>query len=205
MRRVDLLEQMESRRDHMRVSVQTPVELVDVNVWDELQINEHDLNTEFMALPGQIAYWAGVSARFGQAVEAIRRDYDNWYAPLYEQEFARLERATGRKPNINSAEYMVKVQYKEEYNRRRNILEQAEADIKTVQGVVTALEAKLQALMQLAKKQVVEYNSADVSYKGGGLPPTRASQYKAPPRRSEGVGIDEARDALREMRKGSRL
>jgi len=203
MRRVNLLELMESRRDQMRVSIRTPIETVDVNVWDELQIDEHDLNTEFMALPGQIAYWAAVTARFAQAVEAVRRDYDNWYAPIYDQEFAKLENATGRRPNISSIEYMVRIQHKDEFNRRRDILEQAEADLKTIQGVITALEAKLQSLMQLAKKQIVEYNSTDVSYKGGGLPRISTPQHTSSYRKPDGPGIEEARGALRKMRSGS--
>jgi hypothetical protein len=199
MRRIDLLELMESRRDRMRVHVQTPVETVDVNVWDELQIDEHALDVEFMALPGQLAYWSAVAARFTQSVEAIRRDFDDWFAPLYEQEFTRLEKDTGRKPNISSVEYMVKIRYREEFNGRKAALDQAETDLKIVQEIVPALQAKLQALMQLAKRQWAEYNSTDVAYKGGGV------QFMGNPRltpsqlRPDAVGVEEAKNILREM------
>jgi len=185
----------------MRVAIQTPVEKVDVNVWDELQIDDADLDTEFMALPGQIAYWTAVTARFTQAVEAIRREFDNWYAPLYDQEFSKLESATGRRPNISSAEYMVKINYGDEYNRRKEILAQAETDLKVVQGVVPALQAKLQALMQLSKSKLAEYNSTDVSYKGGGFPSGSVPKPAASFRKPGNVKDDEARESLRHMRR----
>lgn len=208
MRSVGLLELMESRRDNMRVAIKTPVEQVDVNVWDELQIDDTDLDTEFMALPGQIAYWTAVAARFTQAVEAIQRDYDNWYAPVYDKEFAKLEGATGRRPNISSAEYLVKISHKEEYNRRKDILDQAQTDLKIVQGIVPALQTKLQALMQLAKSKLAEYNSTDVGYRGGGMLPTHSIAPATPTtsttpiasfRKPEGAAVDEARSSLREM------
>lgn len=201
MRSVDLLELMESRRGNMRVVVQTPVEKVDVNVWDELQIDDTDLDTEFMALPGQIAYWTAVTARFTQAVEAIQRDFDSWYAPVYDQAFSELEKATGRRPNINSAEYMVRIHHKEEYNKREDILTQAQTDLKIVQGIVPALQTKLQALMQLSKSKLVEYNSTDVSYKGGGVTSMNVSKPVTSLRKSESVANDEARSALHNMRK----
>lgn len=200
MRQVNLLELMESRRDQMRVTVKTPIEQVDVNVWDELQIDEHDLNTEFMAISGQMAYWTAVAARFSQSVEAVRRDFDNWYAPLYDQEFAKLENATGRRPNISSAEYMVKIQYKDEYNRRKEILDQAETDLKVVQGIVPALQAKLQALMQLSKAHFIEYNSTDVAYKGTGVAPGPRPQPPVTGRTPTNVANEEAKSALLGMR-----
>lgn len=204
MRNVDLLELMESRRAQMRVTVQTPIEKIDVNIWDELQIDEHDLNVEFMAISGQMAYWTAVAARFTQSVEAVRRDYDNWYAPLYDQEFTKLETATGRRPNINSAEYMVKIQYKEEYNNRKELLDQAETDLKVVQGIVPALQAKLQALMQLSKAQLIEYNSTDVSYKGGGTSQMSTPSQAGSPRKSMRAANEEAANSLRDMRSKSK-
>lgn len=198
MRQVNLLELMESRRGQMRVTLQTPLELVNVNVWDELQIDEHDLNTEYMALPGQIAYWTAVTARFAQSVEAVTRDYDNWYAPLYDKEFASLESATGRRPNINSTEYMVKIQYKEEYNKRREVLDQAETDLKVVQGIVPALQVKLQALMQLSKAQLTEFNTTEVGYRGPKTDPAQFQQVAS--RKPASVANKEAADALVRMR-----
>ena len=38
----------------MHISVSTPTEQIEVNAWDELQIDQTDLNTEFAAIPGQI-------------------------------------------------------------------------------------------------------------------------------------------------------
>lgn len=198
MRQVNLLELMESRRGQMRVTLQTPLELVNVNIWDELQIDEHDLNTEFMAIPGQIAYWTAVTARFAQSVEAVIRDYDNWYAPLYDKEFAKLESATGRRPNINSTEYLVKIQYKEEYNKRKEVLDQAETDLKVVQGIVPALQVKLQALMQLSKAQLTEFNTTEVGYRGPKTDPAQFQQVAS--RKPASVANKEAADALVRMR-----
>jgi len=200
MREVNLLDLMESRRDKMRISIKTPVEAIDANIWDELSIDRNDLNTEFEALPGQIAYWAAVSSRYEQAVEAIRRDYGDWYGPVYEQEFQKLERATGRRPNISSAEYMVRIRHKDEYNRRKANLEQAEADLRIVREMVPSLKAKLQALMQLSKMYQVEYNTAEVYSKGSGTPTFRSPQGPLPRRRAEADGVEETKDIFRRMR-----
>ncbi len=162
-RGVDLLDLMESRREYMHISVSTPFEKVEVNAWDELQIDSTDLNTEFAAIPGQIAYWNAVAARVNAVVEVTKRDFDSWFAPLYESEFNALHSASGKKPNINSAENQVRMKHPEEYSRRKHELDQVKADLTIIEGMSTALEAKLQALMQIAKRQLVEFDRIEPS------------------------------------------
>ena len=81
----------------MHISVSTPSEQVEVNAWDELQIDSTDLNTEFAAIPGQIAYWNVVAARVRAVVELTKRNFDVWFAPLYEAEFNALHAASGKR------------------------------------------------------------------------------------------------------------
>jgi hypothetical protein len=176
---------------------------VEVNAWDELQIDQTDLNTEFAAIPGQIAYWNAVAARFRVVVEATKRDYDAWYGPKYEEEFTALHGATGKKPNINSAENQVRIKYAGEYNSRRSALDQAAADLTIVDGMVTALEAKLQALMQIAKRQLVEYDRLEP-----GINSPRAQSFTPPPFSSprrkthttQEASTEVSRDVFRRMR-----
>ena len=187
----------------MHISVSTPSENVEVNAWDELQIDSTDLNTEFAAIPGQIAYWNIVAARVRAVVEITKRDFDAWFAPLYEAEFNALHTASGKKPNINSAENQVRMKHPDEYNRRKTELEQVDADLKIIEGMSAALEAKLQALMQIAKRQLVEYDRIEPSVnvpqrRPFSAPPSSSSKPKASTMQE--ANTDAARDILRRMR-----
>lgn len=204
--RVDLLDLMESRKEQMQVSLQTPAEVVDVNAWDELQIDQLDLDTEFAALPGQIAYWVAVAARYRVFVESLRTSFDNWYAPKYEQEFLAYQSETGKRPNISTAENRVKVKYQGDYNRLKSELAEADANLKIAEGMITALEAKLQALIQIAKRQNIEYDRTESDHlTGRGAMPYSTP---APPRamsrgsKTSEAQTDMARDTLRRMRQG---
>lgn len=207
MRQTDLLDLMESRRDQMQVVVETPTEKVDVNAWDELLIDQLDLDTEFAAIPGQIAYWVAVAARYRIVVESFRVDFDNWFAPKYEQEFLAYQSETGKKPNISTAENRVRMKYKEEHDRLRLQLVESEANLKIVEGMVTALEAKLQALIQIAKRRNIEYDRTESDHlMGRGAVPYSSP---APPQRAQSRGsktgevqTDMAKDILRNMVKG---
>jgi len=204
--RIDLLDLMESRKDQMQVSLQTPAETVDVNAWDELQIDMLDLDTEFAAIPGQIAYWVAIAARYRVFVESLRNSFDSWYAPKYEQEFLAYQSETGKRPNISTAENRVKVKYQEDHNRLKLELAESDANLKTAEGMITALEAKLQALIQIAKRQNIEYDRTE----SGHLTGRGAMPYSAPtPQRTISRGsraseaqTDMARDVLRKMRQG---
>ena len=72
-----------------------------------------------------------------------------------------------------------------------------------MQGIVPALQAKLQALMQLSKAKFIEYNATDVSYKGGGIPQAKLPTEVIPTRPSMKVATKEAGDALLKMRSKS--
>lgn len=191
----------------MHISVSTPSENVEVNAWDELQIDSTDLNTEFAAIPGQIAYWNVVAARVRAVVEVTKRDFDAWFASLYEAEFNALHVASGKKPNINSAENQVRMKHPDEYNGRKTELEQVEADLKIIEGMSAALEAKLQALMQIAKRQLVEYDRIEPSVnlpqrRPFPTPPPSGSKPKASSMQE--ANMEAARDTLRRMRHGKR-
>jgi hypothetical protein len=200
MRGVGLLDLMESRRSQMEIRVRTPVEDVSVNAWDELQVDTFDLDTELAAIPGQIAYWIALTARFRLTVEATRRGFDDWYGPLYEKEFVAYEKDSGRRPNMNSVDYLVRMKYREEYNTRKGLLDQAEADLQVVEGMIRALEAKVQSLIQLAKRQQVELDHTTVGLRGGTASPT---PHGAPPVRSPKTGdevtVAEADSILRSL------
>lgn len=189
----------------MHISVSTPSEQVEVNAWDELQIDQTDLNTEFAAIPGQIAYWNAVAARVQAVVEATERAYDIWFAPLYEEEFNALHVASGRKPNINSAENQVRIKYLDEYTRRKAELDQAEIDLKVIGGMTTALEAKLQALMQIAKRQLVEYDRIEPSVNAPQRQSFSSPQFSKPKQKASTTlneaNTEAAKDILRRMRK----
>lgn len=199
----DLEGLMESRRGDMHISVTTASEQVAVNAWDELQIDQTDLNTEFAAIPGQIAYWNAVAARFRVVVEATKRDYDSWYGPKYEEAFTALHGATGKKPNINSAENQVRIKHADEYNSRRSALDQAEADLTIVDGMAAALEAKLQALMQIAKRQLVEYDRVEPSVKAPGAQSFSSPPFSRPHQKThtrQEANTEASRDVFRRMR-----
>lgn len=188
----------------MHISVSTPTEQIEVNAWDELQIDQTDLNTEFAAIPGQIAYWNVVVARVKAVIESTRRDYDVWFAPLYETEFNALHVASGKKPNINSAENQVRIKYPDEYNRRKGELDQVEADLKIIEGMTTALEAKLQALMQIAKRQLVEYDRIEPSVNAPQRQSFSSPPFSKPVQRGSTLheaNTEAAKDIFRQMRK----
>jgi len=182
------VEIMEARRAHMQVTISTPLEKIDVNAWDELQIDKYDLDTELQAIPGQIGYWISVAARFRTTVSAIRRDFDDWYGPLYETEMASYKAEAGRTPNMNSVDYLVRMKHKADYNSKKEVLENAEANQNVVEGMVEALKAKMQALIQLAKRQNVEYEHADTNLREktserkafSSSPPSATSNYRKP-------------------------
>jgi len=163
-RSVDLNELMESRRELMNIHITTAADDVSVNMLDELQINDTDLDSDFRAIPGQIAFWVALSARCKSVLELARRGYDDWYAPLYEQAFSQLQAATGKKPNINSADNKVRLSHRDEYNKRNVGLDNAEADLKTVTGMVQALEMKMQMLIQISKRQLSELGHTSVGF-----------------------------------------
>lgn len=188
----------------MHISVSTPSEQIEVNAWDELQIDQTDLNTEFAAIPGQIAYWNAVTARVQAVVEVAKRDFDVWFAPLYEQEFNALHVASGRKPNINSAQNQVRIKYPDEYTSRNAELDQAETDLKVIGGMATALEAKLQALMQIAKRQLVEYDRIEPSVNAPQRQSFSSPPFSNPKRQASTISeanTEASKDILRRMRK----
>ncbi len=176
-RSVDLNELMESRRELMNIHITTGVDDVAVNMLDELQINDTDLDSDFRAIPGQIAFWVALSARCRSVRESARRGYDDWYAPLYEQAFSQLQAVTGKKPNINSADNKVRLLHRDDYNRRNAALDNAEADLKTVTGMVQALEMKMQMLIQISKRQLSELDHTSVGFTGAAnMKPTQSQQ-----------------------------
>jgi hypothetical protein len=189
----------------MHISVSTPTEQIEVNAWDELQIDQTDLSTEFAAIPGQIAYWNAVVARVQAVVEVLKRAYAVWFAPLYEAEFNALHQASGKKPNISSAENQVRIKYLDEYNGRKAELDQAETDLKIIVGMVTALDAKLQALMQIAKRQLVEYDRIEPSVNLPQRQSFSSPSFSSPKQQGSTMkeaNIEASRDALRRMRQG---
>jgi len=203
----NLLELMGTRRDAMQIAFDTHTEHISVNVFDELKIDVNDLDTELAALPSQVAYWIGVLARFELVVSEIKREYDNWYAPIYDSVFNDLERQTGRRPNINSVEYMVRKNYSTEYNEKQVIVTQADSDFKIVAGVVEGLRVKMQSLIQLAKR-ITEADFQD-NLKFGNDNFSQRTPYVRE-RMSSGMSsstnqaVDEAKNAMREIRrKGS--
>jgi len=138
---------------------------VEINTYDELTPDEIDLDTEFGALPGQIAYWSAEVGRYEQLYGRMQRDYNTWYAPIYDKWFTYLENETGRKPNISSVEYMVINRTREEYNKWQEELGQVKADLESIRGMVPALNAKLQCLMQLAKRAASDLGATEPCYR----------------------------------------
>lgn len=183
---------MRSRRDEMVVRIRQRGGTVSVNMYDELTPDETDLNTEFSALPGQIAYWATVVGKYDQLYGRMQREYDTWHADLYEQMFTLLEKETGRKPNISSVEYMVINRNREEYNRWQEELGQVKADLESIRSMVPALNVKSRCLQQLAQRQSMEFSSTD--------------SYKVPkPGRSDPItdsSLEKTKNAFRKVRKG---
>ena len=171
---------MLSRRDEMIVSVRQRGGTVSINVYDELTPDELDLDTEFSALPGQIAYWSTVVGKYDQMYGRMQRDYEAWYAPLYERWFTYLENETGRKPNISSVEYMLINRSREDYNKWQEELGQVKADLESIRGMVPALNAKLQCLMQLAKRRAAELELTEPG-------------YRSPKINSDKISLDEAK------------
>jgi hypothetical protein len=198
MKHAGLLELMESRSDEMNIDINLPGEEIRVNALDELRIDPTDLDTEFMAIPGQIAYWTAVAARCQAVLEATKRNFDRWYIPLYEEEFQTIHQSTGKKPNISSAENRVKLHYSDDYEKFRTVLDSIEVDLQVINGMIEALEAKLQALIQLAKRQYVEYDRVDASLTVDGV--------LSPRRRASGqqeAAVVTAEQMFRQMRRGS--
>jgi len=186
----NLKDLMLSRREEMVVKVRQRGGPVTINAYDELTPDELDLDTEFSALPGQMAYWTTVVGKYEQLYGRLQRDYNTWYAPLYEKWFTYLENETGRKPNISSVEYMVINKSREEYNNWQEELAEIKADLESIKGMVPALNAKLQCLMQLAKRR-----AADLELTEPG--------YRAPKVSNDKVSLDEARDIFsRVVKKG---
>jgi len=161
----DLHSLMLSRREEMTVRVMQRGGTVSVNLYDELSVDENDLSTELVALPAQIAYWAVVIGKYEQLYSKLQRQFDLWYAEEYEKMFALLEKETGRKPNISSAEYMVLNRNRTQYTELKEELEQVKADLDSIKGMNSALNAKARCLQVLAQRQASEYNTTDLHYK----------------------------------------
>lgn len=138
---------------------------ISINILDEVAIDEEDLNSEFISLPGYTAYWTAVTARYGLKVQAMHRDFETWWGERYDAAFKALEKDTGRKPNISSAEYLVKVKHTSEYNEKKVALEEAETNLTILKGICEALHVKLQCLMQLAKRSSLEYDAVEPTVK----------------------------------------
>jgi hypothetical protein len=184
---------MEGRRDQMEFNTTFDPNL-SVNMLDELSIDLDDLDTEFTALPGQIAYWAASIARFSQVVSIMEREYELWYAEVYNQAYKKLDVETGRKPNINSVEYLVKTTHGEEWLEKITKLEQAKTDLAVVQGLSPSFNAKLQCLMQLAKRRLEEYYSVEPNVK---VPFRNTSNS------SQSINLNETKNLLGQMKKRS--
>jgi len=199
-----ITELMKSRRETMHITLDTKLEHISVNVWDELNIDMGDLDMELAALPAQTAYWIAVVARFELVVNEIKNEFESWYGPIYDEVFNKLEKDMGRKPNINSVEYMVRKLYPDEYNARHAIVVQAESDLKVVSGIVESLRVKMQSLIQLAKRSVIELDMND-NFKFGN---TSSGQMRSPnpsyrTSSSTTVEVEEAKNVIRELRRKS--
>jgi len=188
----DLRALMFSRRDEMVVRVRQRGGAVSVNMYDELTPDEVDLDTEFSALPGQVAYWSTVAGRYEQLYTRLQRDYEAWYAEVYEQMFNLLEKETGRKPNISSVEYMVRNRNREKYNSLQEELLQVKVDLESIRSMVTALHIKSRCLQQLAQRQAVEFSNAEASY--------RFPRKERSP--SADSSLEEVKDIFRRVKKG---
>ena len=198
MRNKNLNDVMESRRDQMEFSTIFDPNLA-VNMYDELSIDLEDLDTEFTALPGQIAYWTASIARFSQVVSIMEREYELWYAEVYNQAYKKLDVETGRKPNINSVEYLVKTTHGEEWLEKITKLEQAKTDLAVVQGLSPSFNAKLQCLMQLAKRRLEEYNSVEPNVK---VPFRNVNSSSNTSNSSQSINLNETKKLLSTMKKG---
>ena len=196
MRNKNLNEVMENRGDQMEFNTTFDPNL-SVNMLDELSIDLDDLDTEFTALPGQIAYWTASIARFSQVVSIMEREYELWYAEVYNQAYKKLDVETGRKPNINSVEYLVKTTHGEEWLEKITKLEQAKTDLAVVQGLSPSFSAKLQCLMQLAKRRSEEYYSIEPNVK---VPFRNTSSNTS--NSSQSINLNETKKLLSTMKKG---
>jgi hypothetical protein len=156
----DAIDMMLERRSQMEFNSEFDSN-ISVNLYDEVNINVEDLDTEFIILPSQIAYWTVVTARFEQVVLAMERDYELWYAGVYNQAFDKLEQLSGRKPNMSSVDYYVKMYHKDLWLEKTTALEKAKSDLTVIRGLLTALNTKLQCLMQLSKRRLGEVNALE--------------------------------------------
>jgi len=157
-----LPELMELRREQMYLFTK---DTGNVNIYDELSIDINDLSTEFIALPGQMAFWTMITAKYTSIVSKLESEYDAWYATVYDEAFKELEQSTGRKPNISSADYVVKKVYKTVWEEKSATLSQAKTDLSILSSIVPALNAKLQCLMQLAKGRNTEMGNLEPVYR----------------------------------------
>ena len=109
----------------------------------------------------------------------------------------------GKKPNINTAENLVKIKYREEFNRRSALLDQADADLRILSGMVTSLDMKGQSLIQIAKRQNIEYDRTETRLMVGGdvsRPTPQAQHPQFQGSRAGEASTDAARDILRRMK-----
>jgi len=154
---------MASRRNEMGIKIAARGGSISVNILDELYIDEDDLDTEFGALPGQMGYWAILVGRYERLVSSMERAFKNWYAGKYQEMFDILLKETGRRPNINSVEYMVLNRCKEEYNKRQEEIEEVKADFYTIKTMPFALNSKQQCLTQIAKRHTLDWEATEPS------------------------------------------
>jgi hypothetical protein len=124
----------------------------------------------------------------------MEREYELWYAEVYNQAYKKLDVETGRKPNINSVEYLVKTTHGEEWLEKITKLEQAKTDLAVVQGLSPSFNAKLQCLMQLAKRRLEEYYSVEPNVK---VPFRNTSNS------SQSINLNETKNLLGQMKKRS--
>lgn len=136
---------------------------------DSLAIHEHDLTADMTALPGQIAYWSAMFASATEAAleakamleqqeadtsEAFRDQFSSGKEKLTE---ARLPSLVDRDPDVRAA-------------KTRHI--KAEANRLRVKGMLDALFAKRDMLVQVGARQRQEM---------GALEPTTRREPAPPP------------------------
>ena len=186
-----LPELMTTRREQMSFYTEGTGE---VNIYDETSIDINDLSTEFIALPGQIAYWNMIAAKYTNVVSKLESEYDAWYALVYDAAFKELERTTGKRPNISSADYIVKKDHRQEWEEKNLELTQAKTDLAILAGIVPALNAKLSCLMQLAKARNVEVGNLEPVYRSP-TQPTKTNKKESLP------SVNEVKDLFKSKTK----
>ena len=178
---------MDTRRDDMGIKIRARGGDISVNICDELYIDEEDLDTEFGALPGQMGYWGMLVGRYEKLISTMEREFKNWYAQKYQEKFDILQKETGRRPNINSVEYMVLNQHGEEHDQRQEDIDSAKADFYVIKTMPFALNSKQQCLTQIAKRRLLDLEATEPSVREFATTDRRSSKKEEQSQEAESI------------------